>query len=819
MPKSGMKPISTESLAAFIGCMKETFDGELTSAVDTNAYTRRSTLDVQKIRVDCNFLNNFTTNSFLENDLWPWTADSDANNNAHDSKDRNNLHATMNEFGNSLGKKYQMVSTFDSLDEGSWQWCSKGRAPMAWAYFFGSIYRIFCQEQGFKTIRSHSNSFEWLLDCIVFYASYQITTVENVGHLPIFQASLIKFINSIIETDSRVTIELLKKNKFLSMIQQEMFLKGGVNEINSNLKQYFKFSQVTSSVTNRIEYTYSGGIDPDGIFCGSWLILHDQVLEMLMNCLKCSFKIMDEEFATECFYAVSSTISGEKTTTGDDHELSNQNQNTIITTPSDTVICACVRWLNCAIDSFHWHNDKEIFKNTVSSLLNLSNKYIFKSTGNENLFYTDSDSMMKSVRHSNEINSSLFMIPARYLAIEFLLSVTRGGSIPRLVKLIKPVDQAIELKFDSSNKNWIIDELKLKKKTLNEGLDASDFEYSNQITDGNKNEETLYLHQFLYLLLDSKLKEVGMHLIFRIVYGCCSKIIELESKMETDDGKKLIENSIPKEIMHQLFRILGKMIKNNSFYPRRVDFFRTMKYILRCLTWMLRSPGLLEHQHILQDCMSKANIIPSVYEGLYISRKEIGSRTDLEDLPPMIYKQAISFITALMMDHDKNMVQFEKQVRSSSDVQAGAINQKFNAIILAYETVPSLETAIVLFEMMLGATFNNRLHNLLDNPEKFTKYALKGINTQYKIVNPSVIPCIFGIIQYCHVDTQIFVLKFFDILTAGKSSLDYNINECTNCEPQVRTSGVGCVVCRMLYLEMWLYLLFYYCHIPYLAVH
>ena len=146
------------------------------------------------------------------------------------------------------------------------------------------------------------------------------------------------------------------------------------------------------------------------------------------------------------------------------------------------------------------------------------------------------------------------------------------------------------------------------------------------------------------------------------------------------------------------------------------------------------------------------------------------------------YLQAGALLTAL----SPPLMIAQTRTCTTSALSCAKSSSKTPAVTLQVEPVFSLETVIVLLEMMLGEPLGAAVHLARNDPSKLpVHFAQKDLDV-LRISNRHVVPIIIQLVCHCDAATQLGVLRVFNsLLTSGSSRAAQNLEECHNCFPSV----------------------------------
>ena len=735
-------------------------------------------------------------------------------------------HLTMDR--STIGEKSKTPVNVEPL-RFTWEWASQGSGPAAWSYLFRAIYRIFCQGKNFKTIKKHTNSFEFLMQAFSMLeeqpenltsASRSEVDAEPVAvpedlptrfndvaapdmlELPIMQFHLIEFLITILNTDPTITLNVMSKCKCFLMLRGPLFMPDKPSVVNDALSS-FTYNSFVDASSQRVVHSYTQGKSPKSLLCIAWLILQDKIFDFLLVHTKCAFKLVnmmsanpDTPPADNSLVTIMLVLS--KLT---QPPPSDPHYNTV--DPADTLVCSAVKWMKYMLSAFPWNMEQTrvLFSRICTCLVGLSSRQMYRHIGINRLV---ADRNFVEFKVDETVSPFLYL--SRVHILDLLMSLTRGNFSNWLIQLIKPevLDRApigSKASIDKPDANSATSDA---SKLTVENLYRAVLAYVGDETLKPTQQQAGYYppistNEVLILFLDPRFREPAMHLVFRIVYSCCVKVAELEDasngfQQSASGTKAQGEVMYFRHIIGTIFSGVLDIVSNTPTYPKRCDSFTTSLYVLQSLTWLLRSPVMARYDYITKDCMYRTNSVPHLFFSLANCAEGANQRNSEGDasalLMPQLYKQTMSLITALMAQHEGNTQAFAAQIRTSTDGIHKSSTEDFTSTLREYEKMPSLELMAVLLEMLMCSPFSPKVHGKIlskDDPREILD-AIAGADQskRYKFVNQSVIPCIFSLLRHCELSTQLFVLDLFNLLTTGKSSLvNYNLNECSRCTPHL----------------------------------
>jgi hypothetical protein len=183
------------------------------------------------------------------------------------------------------------------------------------------------------------------------------------------------------------------------------------------------------------------------------------------------------------------------------------------------------------------------------------------------------------------------------------------------------------------------------------------------------------------------------------------------------------------------------------------------------------------------------------------STSDVQFGEQLIDTKSNILRQGLSLLTSVMIGHDGNKSDFGKILTSGLQKDTLATNstksnksskkyltsENFRSMLLHVEPIPTAETIVVLFEM------------LLDSPCGVSKAEITSLENglfaendddRPKIKNPTIIFTIFQLLVHCRDEVQMFILNTFQNLLTGRASL-VNLSICSQTEPRLLDLGLN----------------------------
>jgi len=169
-----------------------------------------------------------------------------------------------------------------------------------------------------------------------------------------------------------------------------------------------------------------------------------------------------------------------------------------------------------------------------------------------------------------------------------------------------------------------------------------------------------------------------------------------------------------------------------------------------------------------------------------------------------VMRQGLSLLTSVMIGHDANKSELGA-ILSSSILKDGSVSssfitsksarkylsaENFISMLLHNEPVPSIETVVVLFEMMLDSPSGVTLESLSSKAILASGLFAQDDDDRPKIKNPKIIPTIFQLLIHCHDDVQKFIINTFQNLLTGRASL-VNLSICSQTEPRMLVLGLN----------------------------
>lgn len=512
---------------------------------------------------------------------------------------------------------------------------------------------------------------------------------------------------------------------------------------------------------------------------------------------------------------------------------------------NDSVTVSGIFWISRVLTDFIWEDDvgeilpgrdsidapisegkiiTQVFNELILSFLRQANSLMHRHTSINGL-----SSFRKSDSFAFDEKRNPFLWPARSLVMQIILELTQQKGAQRLVDMLQPgissqlssaaKPQRARSISDASNR------LTASVKTERRGGESTvtpvsspprsgillNGEMSGREDSTSSQQGRLSTNEVLLLMLDPRITMAAIGLVYRIVYTCCTEVASLtvhnSDVFKSSDGttasltakalqahenyQKSIKGRT-KFLMDILETIFSGVLDIVTNLPgdKKLESYKSALDILNAITCLLRAEDSRILRHVMQEVLHKTSAVPHLFLALNLWTKSSDVRagggaeqteyTVLQTILQKILRQALSLMTASMIDYPANMLFFAANI---------GLGGGPHYLFLKYENKPSLETVIVLLEMMLCQSFSKRVHSYVHDPRGLVNYfdvsGSEEVESR-RIANVCVIPTIFYVLRYCDPITQQFVLKLFNLLTSGKSSIiSYNLQACTQCLPQV----------------------------------
>lgn len=274
--------------------------------------------------------------------------------------------------------------------------------------------------------------------------------------------------------------------------------------------------------------------------------------------------------------------------------------------------------------------------------------------------------------------------------------------------------------------------------------------------------------------------------------------------------------------IRDLFLDLFELVKWSSRQPDWYDGSTVAICILHSITQLTRSfrhsPADMKN---IQKWIRKGPIIPELVSSL-IACINSGSEKWNNSVKIAIVKQGISCLSAFMAGDMQNKSEFKAAMMTRRTNRALAVSNsstssissvtststtsttssssvtkssnsiilrfdEFNDMILRAEAIPTVETMLVLMEMLFESPLPNSraiLDRFLCAPGEIEAGFFADQYDRPQIRNTNVIPIIFGILSSCESSVQICILNSFHELIVGRASL-VNMSICSQMRPSL----------------------------------
>lgn len=217
-------------------------------------------------------------------------------------------------------------------------------------------------------------------------------------------------------------------------------------------------------------------------------------------------------------------------------------------------------------------------------------------------------------------------------------------------------------------------------------------------------------------------------------------------------------------------------IKESCKLPVWCDSYNTIIMILKTWTWLMRSTQFIKQRKILQNLFIP-DVLKNFIESLcYLLDQTMKLLTIESVIPRIISLQSLSFLTSILNANSAR--------RDDFGIILSTNRQDFIRSILVTEKIPSLETVVILFELLLDSTFGSNQLFLTEDEVIQSKGMFANDDDRPKIVNQIMIPSIFEILPKCEINVQKVILSTFLNLVTGRASLVNLTLSTTNLRPQ-----------------------------------
>jgi hypothetical protein len=297
------------------------------------------------------------------------------------------------------------------------------------------------------------------------------------------------------------------------------------------------------------------------------------------------------------------------------------------------------------------------------------------------------------------------------------------------------------------------------------------------------------------------------------------------TKQPTSTSKDSTEKGVARSYgisIRDLFLDLFELVKWSSRQPDWYDGPTVALCILSGVTQLTRSyRHSIEDMKNIQKWIRKGPIIPELISCL-IACINSGNEKWTEGVKVAIIRQGLCCLSALMAGDVQNKSEFKAAMMTrrtnrslSSSTSSSSISSvtsfssnssvssavqslkpshsivlrfdEFNETILRAESVPGVETMLVLMEMLFEAPIPNSrsiLERFASSPQEIEAGYFADQYDRPQIRNTNVIPIIFGILSSCDSNVQNCVLNSLHQLIVGRASL-VNMSICSQMRPSL----------------------------------
>lgn len=368
-------------------------------------------------------------------------------------------------------------------------------------------------------------------------------------------------------------------------------------------------------------------------------------------------------------------------------------------------------------------------------------------------------------------------------------------------------------------------------------------------SNGGSSKPRGYYQMVAALLYDPRCKDVAIYILTKVMLACSHEVqaqgaaanVPVDSYVTGVSRKSRASLRV---LACDIIQCMLYFVGYASKHPEWCESYTTSYSILFSMTSMLRSRRYLNNRTCLQDFFRKGDSIAHVLDVLKnctrvisVSGNGISRRSEYASIKLKILRQGLSLLTAIMNENAACKNEFKYVMTSSpssssssgsrsasgsssgssadnrtgngdsSRARSGSTSQRnaaslpasssslvstkfrryhnFKLMLLLAECNPSLETFLILVEMLLDSPCLNSRSFIEETggDAANTRYGLFANNDERpKIMNYCVIPCIICLIPHCSQDLQICIVNTLHNLVVGRSSL-VNLSLCTHSQP------------------------------------
>ena len=619
--------------------------------------------------------------------------------------------------------------------------------------------------------------------------------------------------------------------------------------VNALIGKQFIYDQNMCEVTTSFEFTsnvsgqsivtmiFSQPKDLIGIITSSKMYVND----LIFSFLKEFFSIPENSFtrvgrATDEIITVLPILMGLRTS------KLNIYQNIL---PSDKIIMQGIRWLHQLVLGFATEWDEYSFTEKIMSLcLDICNIFL-EEIGikriDPNLLGPNKSLLLDTISMIRP-----FFWPVRSALSSFMLELSKGKDWIKILLEDTLITLSIEprIRIDSmalsnspDNEPNIQD---LMRPSTTSTYSTNSSQYISTITKGKQRIEIIAL-----LLLDPKSRNSAISMMMNALIACCGTDVSSSTTRQSAEPIRISKQSITSVTAsttvtatdlldnsnHKLsFKTLAVRIISRTLdiisatrkYPYEFDSYNMSILILHSFTYLIRCNQYLTIRSELQAILTHSDFLSQLLFTLsqcvritandYINICDESIKIELMKSRCNILRQGITLLTSLTNNNirmkneltailsssisqtqNKRIENNNDQLISSNNISNELKNKKlksisfdnFKLMFLQVELYPSLETIIILFEMLINSPIMSNYHVFVNQSNDLLQHGLfDDDEDRPKIINSFIISTIFHLLIHCSKKIQIFILKTFVNLITGRAS-QVNISICCQTSPGV----------------------------------
>jgi hypothetical protein len=610
-----------------------------------------------------------------------------------------------------------------------------------------------------------NDSLRVLIKAVTLSSEQKYSTSDE---FPFFELNLIEFLHELVENSPQQCALLFRDTNIIDVILGHGILLKKILEFDRNNSFCNNFNCEDKEInSNSSSRTWTSQCNPESIHIYGWILVLESTLDLLSKVVKIWYS------ETPPISSMSTDKQGREIQIVLSFLI--QLQENSKSQFGHMIILQLTRWLTHMLKDIKEMNSKSIA--TVGpTMLKVFNYYIDISTSylgfiavrrvkGQWIFDNSIDPNIVSITWPSRVsvlNLIIFLMMPVFgckTEIDYMnvfLDVSDRSTVADHYNGENPLENRVTFNvksFEQVNLDLLI--RKESKKNKHSALNI--LELSN--TAG-----IMRIDSILMLLFDPQSRSVAIHILIGILAINADEI--------KHDKRPTRQSSISTHIIEGLFYF----IKESHKYPVWCDSYNTILMILKTWTWLMRSTQFKKQRIVLQN-LFVTDLLKNFMESLsYMLEQSMKSLKLESNILRIISLQGLSFLTSIMNSNRARKDDF--------GIILSSYYKDFIRSVLVTEKIPSLETVVVLFELLLDSTFGNNKLFLIEDEVTQSKGMFANDDDRPKIVNQIMITSIFNVLPKCEINVQKVILSTFLNLVTGRASLVNLTLSTTNLRPQ-----------------------------------